>query len=349
MVKNSERRPCVADFANDDDFWRAFIGKATRTPKAEPQLWDFKETLTMWHVAKEPERTKAKITFCEDVAGFANTRGGVLIVGVTDKRDIVGIGSGRELENRLKDAADVLPKYIDYPRHVWRLQQIVIPGKDATGTVCLVVVVSQASETVGVHDGAGYYTYPVRRETGLTRVGRDEILRAKGNVKGDNLGFLGELYRFVHRPARQSWPKQSGTYIAPSSETIPPFPSEWSGYRFAAGTDFWGKPFSESGTIRVFQGGGWHGILNFPATMNGCSSGVFMIRWRSAHPDTPVESSVRSYNAAVAVDTKPAQGFGYMSGTNCEQPMFRFPDEPNRHGATLVDVYYELKFWQAAP
>jgi hypothetical protein len=28
---------------------------------------------------------------------------------------------------------------------------------------------------------------------------RDEILRAKGNVKGDNLDFLGELYRFVHR------------------------------------------------------------------------------------------------------------------------------------------------------
>jgi hypothetical protein len=338
-----------ADFANHDDFWRAFIEKATRTAKAEPQLWDFKETLTMWHVGKEPERTKAKVTFGEDVAGFANARGGVLIVGVTDKRDIVGIGSGRELENRLKDAADVLPKFIDYPRHIWRLRQIVIPGKDSTSTVCLVVVVSQACEPVAVHDGARSYTFPVRRETGLARVGRDEILRAKGNVKADNLGFLGELYRFVHRPARPSWPGQLGGYVASSSEAIPAFPSELSGYRFEVGKDFWGRPFSEQGTIRVFQGSGWQGIPKFPATMNGCSSGVFMIRWRSAHPDTPVESSLRSYNAVTAVDTKPAQGFGYMSGSNCEQPMFRFPDEPNHHGGTLVDVYYELKFWQAAP
>lgn len=338
-----------ASFANDDDFWLAFIEKAARTPKAEAQLWDFKETLTMWHVGKEPERTKAKATFGEDVAGFANARGGVLIIGVTDKRDIVGIGSGRELENRLKDAADVLPKYIDYPRPIWQLRQIVVPGKDSTNTVCLVVVVSQACETVGVFDGTSSYTYPVRRETGLTRVGRNEILRAKGDVKADNLGFLGELYKFVRRPTRPSWPQQLGVYTAFSSETIPAFPLELNGYRFEGGKDFWGKSFSENGTIRVFQGSGWQGIHKFPATMNGCSHGVFMIRWRSAHPDTPVESSVRSYNAAVATDTKAAQGFGYMSGTNCEQPMFKFSDEPNRHGATLVDVHYELKFWQAAP
>jgi Putative DNA-binding domain len=338
-----------ADFANHDDFWQAFIEKATRTPKAETQLWDFKETLTMWHVNKEPERTKARVTFGEEVAAFANARGGVLIIGVTDKREIVGVGSGRELENRLKDAADVLPKYIDYPRHVWELRQIVIPGKDSTSTVCLVVVVSQACEPVAVHDGERSYTFPVRRETGLARVRRDEILRAKGDVKTDNLRFLGEVYRFVYRSARPSWPQQSGAYTAPSSETIPPFPSEWTGYRFEAGKDFWGKPFSKSGTVRIFQGGGWQGIHEFPATMNGCSSGVFMIRWRSAHPDTPVESSLRSYNAVTAVDTKPAQGFGYMSGSNCEQPMFKFPDEPNHHGGTLVDVYYELKFWQAAP
>jgi hypothetical protein len=339
-----------AEFANDDKFWQALIEKAAQIPKAETQLWDFKETLTMWHVAKEPERNKAKVTFSEDVAGFANARGGVLIVGVTDKREIVGIGSGRDLENRLKDAGDVLPKYIEYPRHVWRLRQIVMPSKDSTSTICLVVVISQACETVGVHDGAGSYTYPVRRETGLTRVGRSEILRAKGDVKADNLDFFRELHRFVYGPARLSWPEQLGGYIAISSEAIPPFPSELSGYRFEAGKDFWGRPISEKGTIRVFQGGGWQGLHKFPATMNGCSSGVFMIRWRSADTETPVESSLGSYRGDVRKeDSKPAEGFGYMSGTNCDQPMFKFPDGPNHLGATRVDVYYDLKFWQAAP
>lgn len=151
------------------------------------------------------------------------------------------------------------------------------------------------------------------------------------------------------RPARPTWPKQAGAYIAKSSEAIPAFPRELSGYRSEDGKDFWGKPFSVTGTMRVFQGNGWLGIPEFPSTMNGCSSGFFMIRWRSASPNVPVQSSVR-YSAAVAGrgDIKTGS-FGYMSGTNCEQPMFNFGNERNRNGATLVDVHYELKFWQAAP
>jgi hypothetical protein len=151
------------------------------------------------------------------------------------------------------------------------------------------------------------------------------------------------------RPARPAWPKQAGAYIATSSEAIPAFPRELSGFRSEDGKDFWGKPFSVTGTMRVFQGNGWLGIYKFPSTMNGCSSGFFMIRWRSASPDTPVQSSVRP-SAAVAGsgDTKPG-AFGYMSGTNCEQPMFNFGATRNRNGATLVDIHYELKFWQAGP
>jgi hypothetical protein len=183
------------DFVNDDAFWRAFIVKVSQTPKVELLLWDCKETLTMWHVKKEPERNQAKVTFCEDVANFANARGGVLIIGVTDHREIVGI---RELESKLKFAADVLAKHLEYPREMWRLRQIVVPGKDGADKVCVVVVIAQACEPVGVNDGAGRYTYPVRRETGLTRVARDEILNPKIHIKSDNYDFLHEIYQFVH-------------------------------------------------------------------------------------------------------------------------------------------------------
>jgi hypothetical protein len=73
------------DFVNDDAFWQSFIQKAIQTKKSENSLWDFKETLTMWHTGtkSEPEQTKAKVTFAEDVASFANAHGGVLIIGVT--------------------------------------------------------------------------------------------------------------------------------------------------------------------------------------------------------------------------------------------------------------------------
>ncbi len=111
---------------------------------------------------------------------------------------------------------------------------------------------------------------------------------------------------------RPTWPKQLGAYVATSSEAIPLFPSTWSGFRSEEGKDFWGKPFSTKGTIRVFQGTDWEGIPNFPNTMNGCSAGVFMIRWRSAYASDRIQTSAVN-NAAVAsrFQTRPGV-FGYI-------------------------------------
>jgi hypothetical protein len=84
--------------------------------------------------------------------------------------------------------------------------------------------------------------------------------------------------------------------------------------------------------------------------MNGCSHGVFMIRWRSADPNIRVHS-VATHSTANASRSEAKTGiFGYMSGTNCDQPLFKFADTLYRvQGTLLVDLFYELKFWQAAP
>jgi hypothetical protein len=150
------------------------------------------------------------------------------------------------------------------------------------------------------------------------------------------------------RTVRPKWPQQKGVYISTANEATPLFPRELSGYRSEDGKDFWNKPFPVRGTIRIFQGKGWQGISKFPSTMNGCSSGVFMIRWRSSDPGVHVQSSTGN-TSAVASQGAQTGAFGYMSATNCEQPMFNFGDKPAQDGNTLVDIYYELKFWQAAP
>jgi hypothetical protein len=149
------------------------------------------------------------------------------------------------------------------------------------------------------------------------------------------------------RNAPPSWPKDRGVYISTSSESIPAFPRTLSGYRSENDKDFWNKPFHSRGTVRIFQGNEWQGLPKFPNTMNGCSSGVFMIRWRSANQNVLVQSSAR-YSKDIP-GTMKAGNYGYMSGTNCEQPMFKFESTRDRDKSTLVDVYYELKFWQAAP
>lgn len=147
------------------------------------------------------------------------------------------------------------------------------------------------------------------------------------------------------------WPKDFGAYVTASSEEIPSFPSTLSEFRSEDGMDFWNNPFPTTGSIRIFDGNDWEGLWDFPLTMNGCSHGVFMIRWRSADPNIRIHS-VAAYSAAVASESKAKTGiFGYMSGTNCEQPIFKVADTLYHYvpGTLLVDVFYELKFWRAAP
>lgn len=178
-----------------DDFWRTFITKASKVKTAEPQLWDFKETLSVWHVKNDPERRKAKVAFAEDVASFANVRGGILIVGVSDHRETVGISDGRELENRLKVARDVLAEFLEYAREITSFRQIGMGEK--RDKICLVIVISQACSPVGVGDGEGRYSYPVRRETGIERVARNDTPASKLHLKSDNRDFMAELKQFI--------------------------------------------------------------------------------------------------------------------------------------------------------
>lgn len=183
---------------HSDVFWQQFISKVVRTKTTEPQLWDLKETLTVWHIRQGEEREKAKVTLAEDVASLANARGGVLVVGVTDgTRDVVGIGTNpRDVENRLKVAREVIAKHVEYDRELVSFRQIVFPGEDGE-KVCLVIVVAQACEVASVHDGQGHYTYPVRHETGINRVSRDQLLGKKMHMKSDNHDFVGELNQFI--------------------------------------------------------------------------------------------------------------------------------------------------------
>ena len=143
---------------------------------------------------------------------------------------------------------------------------------------------------------------------------------------------------------RLPWPKNKGVYVVTASETIPLFPRALSGFRSEANKDFWDHSFVCKGSLRVFEGSGWIGIPDFPATMNGCGHGVFMIRWRSG---LAVESAAGFNQFTVSAGPKTG-AFGYMSGTNCQQPMFKFVRSPG-NGSNLTDIFYELKFWQAAP
>jgi hypothetical protein len=182
----------------NDEFWRQFILKSASSTGTETRLWDFKETLTLWHATGDA-RARAKVDFAENVASFANVDGGVLIVGVTDKhpRQIVGMGAtAHEVETRIKVASDAIAQHLKYEREITHFRLIVVPDATGADRTCLAVVVAQASGAVAVMDNEKRFTFPIRRETGITREASPTFAGNK-HVKSDNHDFMQQLEQFV--------------------------------------------------------------------------------------------------------------------------------------------------------
>jgi hypothetical protein len=192
IEKLSEQQALI----HNAQFWREFITKAVPLKMAESQVWDFKETLAIWH-AEGNGKAKARLDFVQDVAAFANARGGVLVVGIADEpRRIVGVGSGKELENRLQFAKTVIADQLDYSRDIVTFKQVDLDF-DGVSKLCLVIIVAPACQVAGVTDGNGFFTYPVRLETGAHRSTQRDIGSNKIHLKSDNVDFISELLQFV--------------------------------------------------------------------------------------------------------------------------------------------------------
>lgn len=152
---------------------------------------------------------------------------------------------------------------------------------------------------------------------------------------------------------QKPWTKNGGVNIAKSSKQVPAFPRSIIDYRSAVtNKDLSGNKFKWSGSIRV--GSDWTGIPDFPNTIDTCTAGVFMIRWRTRNR-IPVKSSLdrmpeneQRINLADNSDAKTGK-FGYMYASNCNQPLFKVVERSKNGSSTAVDIYYELKFWKTVP
>ena len=178
-------------------FWANFITKAKSPHRVESSLWDFKETLPMWH-ARGVAAQKEQIDFCRLVAAFANKDGGAIIIGVGDRpREVLGVPN---LENRMKSVARAIRKWVEY----WRLDAMVhlqpVPVQEkGTTVVCLVVAVAQTETIVGVKGATGEYYYPDREQAGIENGERQELETRKAHLKsGINYGFIESLDDFLH-------------------------------------------------------------------------------------------------------------------------------------------------------
>ena len=173
----------------NESFWIKFINKTI--DKTEGQLWDFKKTLNMWHGTPKIKE-KAQVDFCEKVASFANTEGGVIILGITDEipREIVSID---DLENRKKSIKSTIRNYINIDYNLIVLQEVKLEDNKK----CLVIVIAQTKDSIEVRGLKNVYSYPIRLETGLEKINKSKIQKQKEDVLQNNFDFIINLKEFV--------------------------------------------------------------------------------------------------------------------------------------------------------
>jgi hypothetical protein len=126
----------------------------------------------------------------------------------------------------------------------------------------------------------------------------------------------------------------------PYSQSVPSFPSSISGTS---------RLGSWRTTVRLFEGDGWSYIPEWRGpSANRCYEYVWAVRWRSANPDVTLRAGAYAAPDITIKGAKPG-GAGYISGTSCNAPEFRFGSAINGNQSNLVDVYVEWRVWTVKP
>jgi len=179
---------------HDDLFWDNLIQKARN--QTENRLWDFKKSLTMWEGSTDQIKKQGQVDFCEKVAAFANKKGGVIIIGISDKipRKVFGV---EDLETKIESIGNAIRLRNDYDKEFYFIKEVGIKDEDDITRSCIIIAIQQTSNVVGVKRLDSSFTYPKRIETGLELLGRSEIEDEKLYIFRDNYDFLQDLKSFV--------------------------------------------------------------------------------------------------------------------------------------------------------
>jgi hypothetical protein len=89
----------------------------------------------------------------------------------------------------------LLTSHLKYDNDIVSFRQVNIgePGKEK---LCLVIVISKAYKPVAVRSDDGRFSYPVRNESGITRVDAEKLSN-RIHAKSDNRDFMSELEQFA--------------------------------------------------------------------------------------------------------------------------------------------------------
>ena len=142
-----------------------------------------------------------------------------------------------------------------------------------------------------------------------------------------------------------SWPKEQGVYTAATAKQIPAFPAKLAGFQPRPGEDYFGETFPSTGTVTVAEDDDWEFIEDFSYSGIDCIAGVYTLRWQLSDPAVTIRTAIENPRDKPP-PPMPTGSFGYMYGSSCTQPRFKFVSSTGKNKAISVVVQYEIKFWK---
>ena len=179
----------------DRKFWERFVNFVIERNLPEDRLWDLKKTLEMWNF-EEGVKVAGQLSFASDISAFANSFGGVIIIGVTDRpREIVGV---KPTEDQLNQITNVIGRLTNLSPILVEVYPVRISSGKFAGKSIIVVCVPQSKETIYIKDKSGNLIYKIRGVSGNEPVKKELIDSEKSNnVSIDNFDFFHEIKGYL--------------------------------------------------------------------------------------------------------------------------------------------------------
>lgn len=173
---------------DNENFWAKIIMNM-KEKKFETKLWDFKKTLDFWHISDPQIKRDKKIEFCEKIAAFGNSDGGLIIIGITDEipRKIEGTNP---TENDLNDLKNLILDLITPSKDFVKIKLVPINDNDENKKYLLFFIIAQTSDVLGVKHDNDTIKYVIRMTSGTKPVDPQVVKDLKKNVKRDNYNYI---------------------------------------------------------------------------------------------------------------------------------------------------------------
>ena len=140
-----------------------------------------------------------KRTFACDVASFANSKGGMLIIGISDDREIIGV---EQTTTRINQSKRFLDSCLDKSIDGIEILSVPIMRNNETQSIgdCLIIIIPQTKDVIGVKNDINglSYRYPIRVNDGVEFKTYNEISVLKEGIVEDNYTYAQELVEFTY-------------------------------------------------------------------------------------------------------------------------------------------------------